>query len=93
VRYERTLRPEPLVFAPWIAGQMSKIGHALTVLETEVDSLKAALTIGTIAVGCALGYLDLRFPEEKWQGRHPKLAAFWHVLSERQSFKATTPEV
>jgi glutathione S-transferase len=61
-------------------------------LEDEADALAASeFSIGHIAVGVALGYIDFRFPELKWREGHPKIAA-WHAAFEaRPSAKANTP--
>ena len=48
-------------------------------------------TIGHVALGVALGYIDFRFPELKWRDGHPKIAA-WHAAFEaRPSAKANAP--
>jgi glutathione S-transferase len=47
------------------------------------------LTLADIAVGCALGYLDLRTPEFNWRKEHPNLAKFFNKLSARPSFAET----
>jgi len=61
-------------------------------LEEEADALVAtAFSIGHIALGVALGYIDFRFPELKWREGHPKIAG-WHAAFEaRPSAKANTP--
>ena len=44
---------------------------------------------GTIALACALGYLDLRF-EGAWRADHPRLVAWLEVFAEATpSFEAT----
>ena len=70
-RYENVLRPEDKRWAKWTKGQMKKIDGALDRLEAEAKSLKGKLTLGTIAVACALGYLDFRFAGHDWRGKHP----------------------
>ena len=49
-------------------------------------------TIGEIAVGCALGYIDFRLPDLDWKGSHPRLAAWYAQFCEYPSMKATAPE-
>ena len=49
------------------------------------------VTLGSITVGCALGYLDLRFPEDDWRAGHPKLAAWYEGFSQRPSMQASEP--
>ena len=61
-------------------------------LEEDADALGASqFSIGHIALGVALGYIDFRFPELKWREGHPKIAA-WHATFEmRPSAKANAP--
>ena len=61
----------------YIALQQGKVTRALDSLEAEADSLGALTTIGEITIGCALGYLDFRFPHEPWRPGHPKLEAWY----------------
>jgi glutathione S-transferase len=49
-------------------------------------------TIGEIAVGCALGYIDFRLPDLDWKGSHPKLSAWYARFCEYPSMKATQPK-
>ena len=52
---------------------------ALAAMEQEADDLAAtALSIGHVALGCALGYLDFRFASDDWRTAHPRLAR-WHA--------------
>jgi glutathione S-transferase len=64
----------------------------LASLEGEADSLAGSpFSIGHIAIGCALSYLDFRFSAQPWRDTHPRLAA-WHVtFCARPSVKATEP--
>ena len=50
------------------------------------------LSLADIAVGCALGYLDFRFPELDWRARHANLAVLLDDrLMARPSFADTLP--
>jgi glutathione S-transferase len=91
VRYENALRPQDKRWPEWTQGQMRKIDGVLAQLEAESRSLKGRPTIGTIAVGCSLGYLDLRFPEHDWRSRHLKLAKWYAAFAKLPSMKATAP--
>lgn len=51
----------------------------------------AQVNVATIAIGVALGYLDLRFPAEPWRPGHPALSDFHQRFSERPSMAATIP--
>ena len=90
-RYEGALRPEEKRWPDWSQGQMKKINGVLAQLEAEVKSLKGKLTIGTISVVCALGYLDFRFPDLGWRDRHPKLGKWFAATSKLPSIKSTAP--
>ena len=71
-RYESFLRPEEKRWPDWSKGQMKKIDGVLDQLEAEVKALKGRPTIGTITIGCALGYLDYRFASHDWRAKRPK---------------------
>jgi glutathione S-transferase len=90
--YEWRQRPEEVRYQPWVDAQLGKVKRALDALEGEwLAHLKGPVGIGSIATACALGYLDLRYPDMGWRDSHPGLAA-WHAeFAERESFKATVP--
>lgn len=94
-RYENVLRPEALRWADWTAGQMKKIAGGLDWLESTVSALgnPAArdLDIGQIAVACALGYLDFRFPDIDWRASRPALTGWFAECSKRPSMRQTMP--
>jgi glutathione S-transferase len=92
MRYEATLRPEAKRWQDWTDGQMAKITGALDALETTYASaLTGPLSMGQIAVACALGWFDFRYGHVDWRQGRPKLAAFAKSFGERPSMKATVP--
>ncbi|GEC96254.1 glutathione S-transferase [Zoogloea ramigera] len=78
-----------------IERQLGKISRGLTALEARVAQRKGcageALSIADIAIGCTLGYLDLRFAHLGWRAAHPQLAAWAAGLLARPSFTTTAP--
>jgi glutathione S-transferase len=52
-----------------------------------------SMTLGDVACGCTLGYLELRFPEIDWRTAHPNLAKHAEKLATRASFRETVPVV
>lgn len=89
---ETKRRPEALRWPDAVSHQSGKVSRALDRLEAEATQLEGPLTIGQIAVGCTLGYLDFRFADEDWRPAHPKLAA-WHAkFSKRASLLETVPK-
>lgn len=90
-RYETVLRPENLRWQGWIDGQMAKIDSALAVMATDTPNAERP-DIGDIATGCALFYLDFRYPQLDWRQRHPQLADFAAAMAARPGFRDTQPE-
>lgn len=87
-RYETAL-PQERRNADFIARYQATIKASLDALErvTFTDSP----TIGEIATGCALGYLDFRYPDLKWRDNRPKLAAWFATFSQYPAMVATAP--
>lgn len=76
--YEKRFRPEQYRFPDWAAYQAQKVTRTLESLENNPPATiqgPADLDIGSIALACALGYLDMRFGGE-WRQGHPRLAAW-----------------
>lgn len=90
-RYEHTLRPGPLRWPDWIAGQWAKVQASLDALEAQAGGLGERVDVGTIAVGCALGYLDFRFAGQPWRPGRPRLAGWFEAFSARPSMAGTAP--
>jgi glutathione S-transferase len=64
----------------------------LASLEREAPELAASpYSIGHIAIGCALSYLDFRFAANPWRPDHPRLAAWHETFCARPSVQATEP--
>ena len=83
-------RAEPL--QPLMAAFETKAVASLAQLERERGALQAAaLNIGHLALGCALGYLDYRFADLPWRAHAPALAAWFETLSARPSMALTVP--
>ncbi|OZI74415.1 glutathione S-transferase N-terminal domain-containing protein [Bordetella genomosp. 12] len=88
-------RPESQRSADWIERQYSKIRAALRAMDgslgEHVHCMGVNYTLADIAVGCALGYLDLRFASLNWRADHANLARLYDKLSARPSFTDTLP--
>ncbi|MEP4378740.1 MAG: glutathione S-transferase [Alphaproteobacteria bacterium] len=78
--------------AKLIDRQELSVNAALDQLEAEAGDLSGPVTIGQIAVACALGYRDFRFADADWRGGRPKLAAWFDAFAARPSMTATDPE-
>ena len=79
----------------WIDRQIHKIHEALKVMSLGLGDKPFCagihLSLADIAVGCALGYLDFRFPELDWRGSYPELVKLHDKLMQRASFADTLP--
>ncbi|MCH7551426.1 MAG: glutathione S-transferase N-terminal domain-containing protein [Proteobacteria bacterium] len=92
LRLLETRRPEEMQYEKWMARQTATVLRAMDALESETDGLEGPLTIGQVAVGCSLGWLDFRFPDLGWRQDHPGLAEWFEGFSERPSMTATGPK-
>ncbi len=84
-------RPQEQQSAAWQERQRLAIARACDALEADAESLDGPVTIGTLAVACALGYLDLRWDRDKWRDGRPRLAAWFETYSRRPSMLDTAP--
>jgi len=90
--YEVRLRPEAQQSPEWIEAQWAKVERALDVLGTRwMSHLAGPMTAGHIAVGCALGYLDLRHDARNWRTGREALAGWFEAFAARASMQATKP--
>ncbi len=90
-RRGESLRPEEAARTAAMARMRDAIARTLDLLEREADSLMGPFTIGSITVGCALGYLDFRFAAEPWRETHPKLAVWFESAAKHRAFVETVP--
>jgi glutathione S-transferase len=88
--YEIRFRDEAQRSPKWIEHQAGKVDRGLAALEATPPAVDD-VTVGGIAVACALGYLDLRF-QGAWRASHPKLVAWLDAWAARvPAFEATKP--
>jgi glutathione S-transferase len=81
--------------AAWIDRHLGKVNAAIEAMGQGLGDKTWCsgnhFSLADIAVGCALGYLDFRFPAIDWRTDHPNLAKHFEKLSARQSFVDTAP--
>jgi glutathione S-transferase len=88
--YETRLRAEGERSATWLDRQHGKIERALAHLEANPPALEP-ITVGSIALACALGFLDLRF-DGLWRKDHPALVGWLDGFAARvPAFAETRP--
>lgn len=86
-------RPDGARSQPHIDAYGIKAKATLDALEREADALAAApVSIGTLTIAIALGYLDFRFGDLKWRDGRPRLTAFEKAYMARPSIAKTVAE-
>jgi glutathione S-transferase len=79
----------------WIERQMAKVHAAVKAMGQGLGERAWCsgnhFTLADVAVGCALCYLDFRFPQVAWREEHANLAKLVDKLSARPSFADTAP--
>lgn len=98
MRTEVTRRPPNEQSPAWIARQRGKVENAIRAMENGLVEGNAwctgnHYTLADIAIGCAMSWLEFRYPDIAWRADHPKLARLVDKIAERQSFKDTQPAV
>ena len=90
-------RPAAQQSVDWITRQELKISRGLAAIAKDLGNhvwcMGDTYTLADIAVGCALGYLDLRFTHINWREAHPNLAQLSIKINERLSFSSTMPPI
>ncbi len=79
----------------WVNRQLDKVTQALKAMSQGLGDKPFCsgihFSLSDVAVGCALGYLDFRFPHIDWRGAHPNLARLADKLNQRPSFIDSLP--
>ncbi|WP_418118457.1 glutathione S-transferase N-terminal domain-containing protein [Variovorax sp. 350MFTsu5.1] len=81
--------------AAWIERQRAKVEDGVAAMAKGLGDKPFCsgihLSLSDIAVGCTLGWLDLRFPEIDWRKNYGNLAKLFDKLMLRPSFIDTKP--
>jgi glutathione S-transferase len=79
----------------WIDRQMERINASLRSISQGLSDkpfcVGTHFSLADIAVGCALLWLEFRFPEITWRTNYPNLGRLVDKLAARQSFIDTVP--
>ena len=88
-RRQDSLRPAEPARSAAMARHKAAIDRTLAALEADLPH--QSVDIGTISIGCALGYLDFRFGHEPWRPAAPHLAAWWDSFGKLPCMARTAP--
>ena len=79
----------------WIDRQLAKVNATVKAMSNGLGDKPFCggihFSLADIAVGCALGYLDFRFPQIDWRTDYPNLVRLHDKLMQRPSFADTIP--
>lgn len=91
-RYELTARPVEHQWSAMREALMTKVIACLDAIDAAATDLRVeAPTIGEITIGCALGYLDFRFPELDWRARCPDASRWNDAFQQLPAMQVTRP--
>jgi len=88
---EQLRRPKQFVYQGMLDRQQGKIIGTLNKI-TSMDLPRTA-DIGSITLGCALGYLDFRLPQLGWRDGRPTLGLWYEYFAARKSMQETIPHI
>jgi glutathione S-transferase len=80
-------RPEDDRHADVIVRQQRAVMAGLAEVERQLEP--GRFTLGEAAVACAIGYLEMRLPQQHWRAAHPRLAAWYDAALQRPSLALT----
>jgi glutathione S-transferase len=79
----------------WIDRQLGKVEASLKSMSQGLGEKPFCsgihFSLSDVAVGCALGYLDFRFPAIDWRTSYPNLARLAEKVTQRHSFIDSKP--
>ena len=76
----------------WIERWKLAASTSMDWLDARMHQLDGAVTIGHVAIGCALGYFGVRFPDDPWQAGRFNLARWYEQFAQRPSMRASSYE-
>ena len=89
-------RPDGERSSSWIERQRGKVAAGLQAMADDLGEQLwchgGSFSLADIAVGCALGYIDFRFPDINWRDEYANLAQLSDKLAQRPSFIETVPK-
>jgi glutathione S-transferase len=96
LRVEHNVRVDSERSATWMARQRGKVEAAIKAMSaglgTKPWACDGKYSLADLAVGCALGWLEFRFPQLGWREQYPNLSRHLDKLNKRPPFSDTMPK-
>lgn len=89
-RRAELMRPKSEQSQKWLERWDLAVSASLDWLEAQSHLLAENVTIGHVSVGCALGFIELRFPTYAWCAGRPNLERWWQRFKERPSMLSSS---
>ena len=90
-------RPQAQQNAEWIARQHDKIARSIEYMAAQLGEgnwcMGTHFSLSDVGAGCALGYINFRFPEIDWASKYPNLARLYDKMMLRPAFAESAPPV
>jgi glutathione S-transferase len=97
MRLEVTQRAEGERSEKWVSRQRRKVDAALKAMSAGLGEGPWCngnhYSLADIAVGCALGWVEFRFPEITWRDDYANLSRLLDKLHDRTPFRETMPKL
>jgi len=77
--------------ADFIRKQMDRIGRCFDGFDLDVLGDARSPTIAHLAAAIACGYMDFRFPDERWRKKRQRLVNWYERFGQRPSMAMTRP--
>jgi glutathione S-transferase len=96
---ETQMRPDHLFWDDWVARQTVKALRIFQSFDTMIADGRSdvigdgAVNLGTITLGCVLGYPGQRLNDHIWRDNHSNLCNWYDDFSKRPSMMATIPAI
>jgi glutathione S-transferase len=88
-------RPAQFQYDEWLSRHRGKVDRALQAMSEDLAQRAwccgGFFNLSDVAVGCCLGFIDLRLPDLGWRKTYPNLSKLTDKLAQRASFRDTVP--
>ncbi len=74
----------------WTERWINAASAGMDWLDARMHLLDGPVTIGHVSIGCALGYFQVRFPDDHWAVKRANLGRWFEEFSQRPSMRASS---